>query len=533
MCPEDGTRLVVAAEDTITMPEVGSVLGHYRLVSRLGEGGVGVLFEAEHVQLGRKMAIKVLHPHLTSEDVVRRLFNEARAVNEIRHPHIIEIEDFVTEPTGEVYLLMELLEGSDLKQVIARDGRLEPERVAHLGAQIADALAAGAELDIVHRDLKPDNVFVIEREGEPDFVKVLDFGIVKFLGDEQGVTHAGMSVGTPEYMPPEQILSGHEVDTRSDIYSLGMVLYEALTGVTAFHDAGPLARVLRAQCYEPAKPPSQVLGEPLPPDLEAVVMSCLEKSPDRRFQDMSELAAALRGEPIAPVMSLENIVAAEAKRSRSRAVRLLLPAMAMAVAAIALLLVRHVHRDRQTHSETLVAAGALDGATSSLSTSLPSTAEQNTAAAPDAAPAVEPAPSPRRSVPAAVEPEQITLQLASDPDGATVFSGVAGDDKLVELGSAPLVTEVPLSTEPLQLVARFADGTEVVQTIVPDREPPRIVFVLPEPTPTPRTARRSTAKPTARAAEATSQPTASEPEDSKPKKIDREGTIDPFAQPSP
>src|SRR3569623_1810260 len=166
--------LVLEAEQGETL-RLGHVLGNYRLIRKLGEGGVGAVYEGEHVRLGRKMALKVLHPDVAGAEPIARFFNETRAVNEIKHPNILDVEDFVTAVTGEHYLIMELLVGEVLRTVISRDGLLSPSRVTKIGEQVASALAANHRAGIVHRELKPDNNYQNQKDGE-EFVLFFVFG---------------------------------------------------------------------------------------------------------------------------------------------------------------------------------------------------------------------------------------------------------------------------------------------------------------------------------------------------------------------
>jgi serine/threonine protein kinase len=299
-CPDDGTQLVIeAASDSVEIGDgghrLGHVLGNYRLQRVIGAGGAGTIYEAEHVRLGRRTAIKLLHPSAATPTMIARFFNEARAVNEIKHPNIIDVEDFVITDAGDYYMVMELLEGADLRTAIAREGKLAPARVTAIGEQVASAIAAVHAVNIVHRDLKPDNIFLCRDKHGNEVAKLLDFGVAKFT-DQQGVTRAGTTMGTPEYMAPEMIVRGreHEVGKGCDIYALGMVMYEALTGAPAF--TGPLASILRAHCYEPVTPPSKLRGEPISPVLEAAVMKCLEKVREQRFGEIGELCTALRAQ---------------------------------------------------------------------------------------------------------------------------------------------------------------------------------------------------------------------------------------------
>ena len=208
--------------------QVGDSLGPYVLESMIGEGTMGRVYQARHQRLGRMVALKVLHPHLIQDKaLVARFLQEARLVNQINHPHIVEVHDFIEELFPErVYGVMELLRGKTLAVMLAERAPTIAE-VCAIGKQIADALHAAHRVDVVHRDLKPDNIFLTSREGRPDSVKVLDFGVAKLLqgGDLRVAdTQAGVMVGTPRYMAPEQA-AGLEVDARTDIYALGTILY--------------------------------------------------------------------------------------------------------------------------------------------------------------------------------------------------------------------------------------------------------------------------------------------------------------------
>ena len=441
VCPDDGARLV-AQRVAPGASRIGQIVGNYRLLRIIGEGGVGTVYEAEHTRLGRKMAIKLLHEGVVTKEMVTRFFNEARAVNEIRHPNIIEVEDFVTTPTGEHYMLMELLVGKDLRAAIS-EGVLAPERVSSIGEQVASALDAVHRVGIIHRDIKPDNVFLIRQDGR-EVAKLLDFGVAKFAGDQQGVTRAGMTMGTPAYMAPEQIITGRENDvgSGSDIYALGMVLYEALTGSPAFGGAAT-AQILRAHCFEPVEPPSKRRGEPLPAVLEAAVMKCLEKDRAHRFATAQDLCLALRAQKpvqLSGQISIKRPPTYSPVRPRSRVV-MMLPAFAMAAAALGIQLWPRSH-------EGAIAATA------------PREVQ------PVVTMAVQPPPKP-------LPPASVTLQLASKPAGAEIFVG----DRSV--GVTPVSTTLVMSSDLVTLVARFPDGSEVAQTVVPDRALPEVVFVQP------------------------------------------------------
>ncbi len=271
--------------------------GPYEPIGLLGEGSMGQVFLARHTLLGRQVALKVMRPeHARSRELVARFFQEARAVNEIDHEHIVEIFDFVEEPeAGLACCVMERLEGKSLGELL-RGEPLSVQRACTLARQISEALEAAHRLGVVHRDLKPDNVFVTERLGR-DFVKVLDFGVAKLLAplgpSPVAQTMAGAIVGTPSYMAPEQAL-GLPVDHRADLYSAGVVLYQMLSGHLPFEAQtfGQLSALLASKRPPPLGRVS-ASGEQLPGRLRALVMRCLEKRPEERPESMAELARGL------------------------------------------------------------------------------------------------------------------------------------------------------------------------------------------------------------------------------------------------
>ncbi len=284
----------IQLESAGTWPPVATDLGAYRLGEVLGSGGMGQVFRAEHRTLERKVAIKLLHPHLSSDpELVRRFFTEAKIVNRINHEHIVEIHDFVVEPDGRSYFVMELLQGQSLAAVPAP--QLSIARTLAIAAQICSALKAAHDQGVVHRDLKPENVMLVERDGRPDFVKILDFGIAKVpqLGSTGTQTVAGLILGTPEYMSPEQA-GGRPVDLRSDIYAFGVLLTWMLSGTVPFKaSAFDKLILLRLTTKPPPLPARTLAGEWVPPALARIVARCLERDPGDRFQSMAEVAKAL------------------------------------------------------------------------------------------------------------------------------------------------------------------------------------------------------------------------------------------------
>ncbi len=282
-----------AAQD----PLIGLTIGNYQIKSKLGEGGMGSVYLAVHPLIGKQVALKVLHAEFASNrDVVARFFTEAKSVNDIQHPNIVNIVDYGelhTADNGEmVYFIMEFLDGESLSNIIRTQAPLPPERALAICMQIADALGASHQKGVVHRDLKPDNVILIERGRQKDFVKVLDFGIAKLTGDQPGSrrTRTGIVMGTPAYMSPEQCEGRGNVDHRTDIYALGILLYEMITGRVPFTGEG-YGEVLVQHLTQPPTRPSTI--RVVAPHIEAVVLKALEKSPDNRYPTMEEFMKAL------------------------------------------------------------------------------------------------------------------------------------------------------------------------------------------------------------------------------------------------
>jgi serine/threonine-protein kinase len=278
---------------------IGATIGNYRVVAKLGEGGMGSVYLAEHPLIGKKVALKVLHEEYSAnQDVVSRFFNEAKAVNDIGHPNIVDIIDYGVVQTqsgpGFVYFIMEFLGGEALASLIQREAPIPPDRAFAIAVQVADALAASHQKGIIHRDLKPDNIYLIQRGRDKDFVKVLDFGIAKLTGDGGGSrrTRTGIVMGTPAYMSPEQCEGKGNIDARTDVYALGIVLYELITGRVPFAGEG-YGEVLVQHLTKRPERPTTVLGA-VPPLVEAVVMKSLEKKRDDRYQNMDDFIAALR-----------------------------------------------------------------------------------------------------------------------------------------------------------------------------------------------------------------------------------------------
>jgi serine/threonine-protein kinase len=275
---------------------------------------MGAVYLAEHPQIGKKVALKVIHRELASNrEVVQRFFQEAKAVNKIGNEHIVEIHDFGVTPEGDHYYIMEYLEGSNLASTLGHEAVLDVRRALHIGAQVASALAAAHAAGVIHRDLKPDNVMLTSRLGDPDFVKLLDFGLAKMFaagGVSAVKTAAGVLLGTPQYMSPEACESRPNLDHRTDIYALGVLLFQMMTGVLPF-DGETMGEVLVKQVTQLPPPPRQY-NPNIPPSVEQILLRCLMKQPDARFPTMVALREALldpegylhRSPPMAPARSL-------------------------------------------------------------------------------------------------------------------------------------------------------------------------------------------------------------------------------------
>jgi serine/threonine-protein kinase len=288
-------------------PRIGTLLAdRYRIDALIGEGGMGKVYAAEHVLMRKRLAVKVLRRELTSvPEVVARFEREAMAAGNIEHPNVAAATDFGKLPDGAVFLVLEFVSGHSLRDEIAR-GNFEVERALHITRQIASALSAAHLQGIVHRDLKPENVMLVEKGGDPDFVKVLDFGIAKVpIGEVEAakggspITKAGMVFGTPEYMAPEQAL-GQNVDGRADLYALGVMLFEMLAGVRPFTSQSSVGILGQQLSKLPPSFAERAPGAAVPPATELIVRKLLARESAERFQTAAELARAI-DEQIVPI----------------------------------------------------------------------------------------------------------------------------------------------------------------------------------------------------------------------------------------
>jgi serine/threonine-protein kinase len=434
---------------------IGQQFGNYRVLSLLGEGGMGAVYLAEHPGIGRRVAVKVLHKQFSAdEQLLGRLLNEARAANAIRHPNIIEILDSGMREDGTAYLVMELLEGESLGMRLRRLGRLPITEAVAFTLQTASALGAAHKKGIVHRDLKPDNLYVIAvnndesgrvtGESAAERIKVLDFGIAKLQMPQPGdsvKTRTGTLMGTPIYMSPEQCRGTKTVDHRSDVYSLGVIFYEMLVGQTPFMSEG-FGELVNMHLNVP--PPSPRASRPeISAQLDAIVLKMLAKQPEDRYPDMGSLTSAIRlaaGPPFsvhrsspdianAPTQAADAVGAAPGRAAKAQ-VTTFREGMGEVGETVP------VPRSRGKLVAALVAVAALGGgAFVLLGGSKPEPAPV-AAAKPPVAPAPV-APSPAAAKPAA--PAKVTVRLSSEPAGASVFDAQGG--KL--LGTTPVALTRP------------------------------------------------------------------------------------------
>jgi len=484
-CSNDGARLpaptVVPVDPNAA--DLPRTVGAYRLQRLIGEGGMGRVYLAEHTLLGRRVALKMLLPEYSRDaSTVSRFFHEARVVNQIGHDNIVDITDFVENVGGDNYYVMEYLDGTSLKTAMREDGRFGPERVLRIGAQIADALAAAHEAGAIHRDLKPDNIFLLEKRDNPDFVKLLDFGIAKLI-DAEGMslqtTIEGAVLGTPEYMSPEQA-SGEVVDARTDIYSLGVMLYAMAVGKLPIEAPNYAQLLIKLIGTEPKRPAD--LDEPvlLPASIEALIMRCLAKDPDERYQTMGELQLELD--------------ACEDELGGGAVARPTRPAASRKLGLVALLLL-----------PLAVVGYYLFG--------------RGEEPPPDEAAASAAADSAGNKTGAAVNEKEVTVAFSSEPAGAEVFRGEAKKP----LGRTPFSTALAPSDEPIDFVFRL-DGHAAATEHAAIAEGTKIHAEL-----TPRQAKKPKKRRKKKAARKGKRPKKKKKKKKGSGPVDEDETLDPFA----
>lgn len=453
--PEDAD----APEAEFIDPLIGTMIGRYRVERGIGEGGMGSVYELLQPAIHKRMALKLLHEEYAERpEIVRRFFDEARAVNLIGHPNIVDITDFSHLPDGRPFIVMEHLDGQSLEDYLLEQGPLSTELVIEILRQLCSALGAAHEKGIVHRDLKPENIFLLRHPDGALHVKVLDFGIAKLRGSSDGEgmsTQTGIVLGTPTYMSPEQATGNTQsADHRTDIYSLGILIYQMLVGDPPFR--GKSFAELIIKHIQQEAPTMRTTRMELPIAWDVLVTKAMAKAPDDRFQSMSAiydaaLAAGHALNPIAaPAEDLASDVAALGGGNRSKAWWILVPLTCAGAAALALWLGGAFTSDSEEDS---VSAGPILLDTQE-SVALPATDAMPAAATrPDAAGYVDAAPSP--PLPEVIKkvdaPEKEpratgvgTLRISSDP-----WASVYVDGKF--RGQTPFVSELPAGRHRIRL----------------------------------------------------------------------------------
>ena len=294
--PPYNRRMPSPAGESRTEPSlIGQVIdGRYRITEQIGRGGMGVVYRGEHVSIKRPVAVKVLPAILAAVPEMRGRFErEAMAIGKIDHPNCVAVYDTGRIADGSLYLVMEFIEGELLGDKLHREGALSVNATIAILRHILRGLDHIHSAGVVHRDIKPENIILVEEAGDPHFAKILDFGIAKFA-DEDGAAHktkTGAVFGTPVYMSPEQCRGSRQVDLRSDVYSLGLVLFAMVTGSPPFREGGSGDIIIAQVCETPPLPSS--INPQITTALDAVIWRCLDKDPERRYQTMAELDAAL------------------------------------------------------------------------------------------------------------------------------------------------------------------------------------------------------------------------------------------------
>jgi serine/threonine protein kinase len=489
-----------AAEDEGPDPMIGRVLsGLYKVQSRIGRGGMGTVYMAVHIHLDKPFAVKVLSDQIaTNKSAIQRLLQEARTASSIDHDNIVDVFSFDATEDGRVFLVMELLEGVSLSELVER-GPMRLERALPIARQVCQALEAAHARGVVHRDLKPENVFIC-RKRDADFVKVLDFGISKVRAtdaEQVRVTKTGQLVGTPLYMSPEQARGELDVDHRADVYALGVMLFEMLTGHPPFEGTNYF-QLLWKHGNEPA-PSARTRVPELPEALDRVLLRALEKKPDARFQTMRELEEALVA--VAPELGSPDRLISLPPRQASIApstdattgprasapTPVTLPTTSrrpwwVALAAI-FLLAGGFAAARLTGSETRDAdpatgpsAAASAGTTSDTTSGDVDTAREDPAASMRSS--VEAAAAPSMLAPAMPEgvppPASVEVRIVSTPSGATVRIGEE------TLGRTPIALPLPAGA-PVEVQLRLSGYAPERFTLTPSEGLSHAVRLTPRP----------------------------------------------------
>lgn len=440
---------------------IGTSIGNYKIQRLIGEGGMGKVYLAEHPGIGRRAAVKVLTPSDASDpQIVSRFITEARAANAIRHPNIVDIYDSGVLEDGTPYIVMEYLEGEPLTHALLR-GALALEDAIDYGCQVAEALAAAHVHDVVHRDLKPDNLFLVpdpRRLGKQQ-VKVLDFGIAKLQRRTLGQVHktrTGSLLGTPLYMSPEQCMGTKDIDTRTDIYSLGVILYEMVTGKRPF-DSDSVYAVISMHINDTPAPPSRRRAD-MPAGLETIILTALAKSPGSRQESMAQLHSQLelaRGNSTA---STEALLRAHQERARpitgqvDQAQRSPTDLRTLGETAVSQQVTRQGPQRRGWIKWVLLVSGLTGATVAGFVLLNPAGDKARPTNALSGQPSIAPV-TPVQPAPVVAAPSSVELGLESQPAGAQIFIG----DVLI--GKTPTKYKATAGGEPLEFTFKL-DGFE-------------------------------------------------------------------------
>ncbi len=494
-CPHDGTPLTEpfpeeeVDDKSVDLVEAygckpGDELGQYHLVRLIGLGGMAAVFEGQHTVISQRVAVKVLHRELhDSTEDVRRFFHEARAITQMKHPGIVECLDFAdATPDSPPYLVMELVRGTSLSEIIKSRAPLPMTETVSIISQICDAMSAVHRQGILHRDLKPSNIMVLDppskkRAGHTDdaTVKLLDFGLAKFLVTEEHFlrTATGAVLGTPEYMAPE-VVRGQRLSPATDVYALGGILYQLLTGRLPFA-CDTLGQLIKHHLHVPAESPSKVApraqAERIPSALDKLVLGCLAKSPEHRVSDMSELQTRLRRVTSGDDTDVVNIPTdlPPLRKRRTRSSWFGLGALAVALLALGLWFLLRSPDEQRAHAPA---------------------AQFTPSPIPAAPDATAPPPRARR---ARSTTALRSTRLVSRPTRAAVFRSDNGRF----LGHTPLNVVVgPSGTLPV--VLRLADHQDRQVEIRHHPETPQVATLIPQPKPAMRRQPTSPARPATR-----------------------------------
>ncbi|HXT96760.1 MAG TPA: serine/threonine-protein kinase [Polyangia bacterium] len=440
---------------------INQTIGNYRVSKLLGEGGMGVVYLAQHPVIGRKVAIKLLHAVLArDQDIVSRFFNEARAIHMIAHENIVEILDFGQTTDGQPYFIMEYLEGESLSEVVGR-GAMSPDQVTVIGGQMCRALGAAHAKGIVHRDLKPHNVQMITKPDGTPLVKILDFGVAKILASPDGAqsvkTRTGSLMGTPLYMSPEQCKGAGTLDHRTDIYSLGVMLFEMLAGRPPFTAEG-VGELFAKHMLEEAPQLSEFAPQ-VPAYMTAAIMRSLQKEPRDRFESMEEFRKALVGEV--------KLAGAPARAPGTRPSLLSTQSLSSKASTTLSSASSEIDGDLASPQRSWKVPATVGGlAAAAIVAFLVVPKGHKETAAPVTAAMRAPAPAPPPLAPPA--PKTVTLRFEADPVGAHLFAKQDGKKDGKDLGEIPVELQLPKGNDSSDYLFKLAGYRDVSLTAKPN-----------------------------------------------------------------